>query len=155
LNPSYAPLQVMQRLAHGLPQQAEWKATLDGSQRLITETAPHGFSPDWVLYKRGQGFRPDEASKAEGAYNAIRVYLWAGMLAADAPSRTAVLKTFQPLADFVAANGFPPERVDTQTGKTGSNAGNAGFSAAVAPYVAAIGRDDLAQAQVLRVRTLA
>lgn len=155
LNPSYVPLQVMRRLATALPQQAEWTAVYDSSVKLVTDTAPHGFSPDWVLYRRDEGFQPDEATKAESAYNAIRVCLWAGMLAADAPSRAAALAAFRPMVDFVAAHGFPPERVDTQTGTAGSNAGNAGFSAAVAPYLAALGRNDLAQAQQQRVRSLA
>jgi len=155
LNPSYVPLQVMRHLANALPQQTEWKALLDSSTRLVTDTAPHGFSPDWVIYRRDKGFGPDEQTKAESAYNAIRVYLWAGMLATDAPARSSVLNTFVPLADFVAAHGFPPERVDTQTGTAGSNEGNAGFSAAVAPYLAALGRNDLAQAQAQRTRTLA
>jgi endoglucanase len=155
LNPSYVPLQVMQRMATLLPQQSEWKAMLESSGKLVTDTAPHGFSPDWVLYQRGKGFLPDEQTKAESAYNAIRVYLWAGMLAADAPSRSSVLDTFKPLADYVAAHGAPPERVDTQTGTPGNNDGNAGFSAAVAPYLAALGRNELAQAQAQRTRTLA
>jgi endo-1,4-beta-D-glucanase Y len=155
LNPSYVPLQVMRRLAVALPQQAEWTAVYDSSVKLVTDTAPHGFSPDWVLYRRDKGFQPDEASKAESAYNAIRVYLWAGMLAADAPSRASVLPTFRPMVDYIAAHGAPPERVDTQSGTPGSNAGNAGFSAAVAPYLAALGRNDLAQAQVQRTRSLA
>jgi endoglucanase len=155
LNPSYVPLQVMRHLASAFPQQTEWKAILDSSTRLVTSTAPHGFSPDWVMYKRDQGFVADQASKGESAYNAIRVYLWAGLLAPDAPGRAAVLDTFRPLADFVAAHGFPPERVDTQTGAAASHEGNAGFSAAVAPYLAALGRNELAQAQVQRTRMLA
>lgn len=155
LNPSYVPLQVMRHLANALSQQTEWKALLDSSTKLVTDTAPHGFPPDWVIYRRDKGFGPDEQTKAESAYNAIRVYLWAGMLAADAPARSSVLDTFVPLADFVAAHGFPPERVDTQTGTAGSNQGNAGFSAAVAPYLAALGRQDLAHAQAQRTRALA
>ncbi|AIF47798.1 cellulose synthase complex periplasmic endoglucanase BcsZ [Dyella japonica] len=155
LNPSYVPLQVMRRMASALPEQSEWKAMLDSSSTLVTGTAPHGYSPDWVIYTSGKGFGPDDATKAESAYNAIRVYLWAGMLAPDAQGRASVLDTFRPLADFVAAHGFPPERVDTQTGTPASNEGNAGFSAAVAPYLAALGRSDLAQSQVQRARRLA
>ena len=59
-----------------------------------------------------------------------------------------------PLADFVAARGYPPERIDTRTATPGPNAGNAGFSAAVAPYLAALGRADLANAQAARTRSL-
>lgn len=155
LNPSYVPLQVMHRLISALPAQAGWKAVFDSSVKVVINTAPHGFSPDWVIYQRDRGFLPDEASKAESAYNAIRVYTWAGMLAQDAPARASVLDAFKPLADYVASHGFPPERVDTQTGTVGSNAGNAGFSAAVVPYLAALGRQDLAAAQAARTRSLA
>jgi endoglucanase len=155
LNPSYVPLQVMHGFMTALPQAGEWKALLDSSARLVNETAPKGYSPDWVEYHAKGGFAPDEQTHAESAYNAIRVYLWAGMLAADDPLRTSTLATFKPLADFVGAHGFAPERVDTRTGTTGPNEGNGGFSAAVAPYLAALGRTDLANAQVERSRALA
>ena len=155
LNPSYVPLQVMRRFALALPQASEWKTLLTTSAKLVNDTAPKGFSPDWVEYHAKGGFAPDEQTHAESAYNAIRVYLWAGMLAPDDPLRGGTLATFTPLADFVGAHGFPPERVDTRTGTPGPNEGNGGFSAAVAPYLAALGRADLANAQVERSRTLA
>lgn len=155
LNPSYVPLQVMRRFALALPQASEWKTLLATSAKLVNDTAPKGYSPDWVEYHAKGGFAPDEQTHAESAYNAIRVYLWAGMLAADDPLRPGTLATFTPLADFVGAHGFPPERVDTRTGTPGPNEGNGGFSAAVAPYLAALGRADLANAQVERSRTLA
>jgi endoglucanase len=155
LNPSYVPLQVMRRFALALPQQSEWQAMLETSAKLVNDTAPKGYSPDWVVWRRKTGFAPDEQTKAESAYNAIRVYLWAGMLAPDDPLRDGTLATFRPLAGFIEAHGFPPERVDTQTGAAGPNSGNAGFSAAVAPYLAALGRADLASAQAGRSRSLA
>jgi endoglucanase len=162
LNPSYVPLQLMRRFALALkaaPEAPEWQAMLASSTKLVNETAPHGYSPDWVEYHAQSGgkgaFAPDPQTHAESAYNAIRVYLWAGMLASDDPLRSATLATFTPLSTFVAAHGFPPERVDTQTGTPGPNEGNGGFSAAVAPYLSALGRTDLANAQVARSRTLA
>ncbi|WP_321888715.1 cellulose synthase complex periplasmic endoglucanase BcsZ [Paraburkholderia bannensis] len=163
LNPSYVPLQVMRRFALALPDSSEWKAMLDSSAKLVNDTAPHGFSPDWVVYrgkdgaKNGgkNGFGPDAPTHAESAYNAIRVYLWAGMLAFDDPLRSQTLATFSPLSAFVQAHGYPPERVDTQTGTPGPSEGNGGFSAALAPYLSALGRTDLADAQVQRSRTLA
>ncbi|MFP4833598.1 cellulose synthase complex periplasmic endoglucanase BcsZ [Paraburkholderia sp. BR10879] len=155
LNPSYVPLQVMRRFMLALPEAGEWKALLASSARLVNETAPKGYSPDWVEYHAKGGFAPDAQTHAESAYNAIRVYLWAGMLASDDPLRASTLATFRPLAEFVGAHGFPPERVDTTTGTAGPNEGNGGFSAAVAPYLSALGRSDLANAQVDRSRTLA
>lgn len=156
LNPSYVPLPVMRRLAAVLgAEDTGWKALVDTSARLIVDTAPKGYSPDWVEYQKGRGFRPDTQTQAGGSYNAIRVYLWAGMTAPRDPLRTSVLHAFRPMADYVVAHGYPPERVDSQAGTFGPNAGNAGFSAAVAPYLAAMGLTDAAQAQAQRARTLA
>jgi endoglucanase len=155
LNPSYVPLQVMRRVAQALPDQPEWNAMVDTSTRLVADTAPLGFSPDWVEYRTDHGFEPDEQSHAQSAYDAIRVYLWAGMLAPDEPMRARVLDTFRPLADFIATHGYPPERVDTRTGAPGPNAGNVGYSAAVAPYLIALGRSDPGNTQVKRSRMLA
>ncbi|WP_316154689.1 cellulose synthase complex periplasmic endoglucanase BcsZ [Cupriavidus sp. BIC8F] len=155
LNPSYVPMQVMRRLATLLPDEPAWQQLVASSARLMLDTAPRGFAPDWVEYQPGRGFLPDAQTHAESAYNAIRVYLWAGMLASDEPRRAALLRTFTPLADYVTAKGFPPERADTQTGQPGLNAGNGGFSAAVAPYLAALGRADQASAQARRTRELA
>lgn len=155
LNPSYVPLPVMRRLAVVLSEDSAWKAMVDSSARLIVDTAPRGFSPDWVEYHKGRGFRPDKATGGESAYNAIRVYLWAGIMSPRDPLRTTVLHTFRPLADYVLAHGHPPERVNTETGAAGPNAGNAGYSAAVAPYLAALGHTDAARAQVERMRALA
>lgn len=155
LNPSYVPLQVMRRLSALMPDEPAWQELAGTSARLMLDTAPRGFSPDWVEYEAGSGFLPDAPTRAESAYNAIRVYLWAGMLNSDEPRRAALLRTFTPLADYVAARGYPPERVDTQTGQPGPNAGNGGFSAAVAPYLAALGRAGQANAQVRRTRELA
>lgn len=157
LNPSYVPPQVMRRLAVLWPQEPEWGQLLASSTRVLLETAPRGFSPDWVEYHGGArpGFRPDRQTEAEGAYNAIRVYLWAGMLPEREPTRAKLLATYRPMADYTIARGHPPERVDTRTGAVGPNAGNAGFSAAVAPYLAALGHPDEAQRQIQRLRKLA
>lgn len=156
LNPSYVPLPLMRRLAALLgAEDSGWKTLVETSARLVVDTAPKGFSPDWVLYRKGRGFLPDTQTQAGGSYNAIRVYLWAGMTAPRDPLRQSVLHAFRPMADYVVAHGHPPERVDTQTGTFGPNAGNAGFSAAVAPYLAALGLGDAARAQAARARTLA
>jgi len=49
------------------------------------------------------------------------------MLASADPARARLLKTFQPLADYIAAHGFPPEKVDTANGIAEPNAGPSGF----------------------------
>lgn len=157
LNPSYAPLQVLRGLDAVLPEHAKWRQLIETSRRLLVETAPHGFSPDWAQYQSAKGksgFVPDTATRALGGYNAIRVYLWAGMLDRADPDASLLLKTFRPMVDYVRTHGFPPETIDTATGESGPNAGNAGFSAALVPFLQASGEPLLAQAQAARVAQL-
>lgn len=157
LNPSYVPLQVLRGLNTALPEQAKWRELIGTSRRLLVETAPNGFSPDWAQYQSASGksgFLPDKATSAMGSYNAIRVYLWVGMLDRADPDAALLLKTFRPMVDYVQKHGFPPETINTVTGKPGPNAGNAGFSAALVPFLQTSGEPLLAQAQAVRIEQL-
>ncbi|RQS10578.1 cellulose synthase complex periplasmic endoglucanase BcsZ [Burkholderia sp. Bp8998] len=157
VNPSYSPPQVIRGLAARLPDDRRWAALAVSTGRVLLDTAPKGFSPDWALYRAGAGagFGPDPQTRAESAYNAIRVYLWAGMLDRADPLAAPLLARFAPFADHIAAHGAPPEKVDTTTGVAGPNDGNAGFSAAAVPFLDARGQHALADAQAARVDALA
>ncbi|MET3819404.1 endo-1,4-beta-D-glucanase Y [Burkholderia sp. PvR073] len=155
VNPSYSPPQVIRGLAARLPDDRRWAALAASTGRVLLDTAPKGFSPDWALYRAGAGFGPDPQTRAESAYNAIRVYLWAGMLDRADPLAAPLLARFAPFVDYIAAHGAPPEKVDTTTGVAGPNDGNGGFSAAAVPFLDARGQQALADAQVARVDTLA
>lgn len=137
LNPSYVPLQLMAWFASrsGTP---AWQALQESSRRMILESSPKGFTPDWIIFETGKGFIPDSdgPDKADGGYNAIRVYLWAGTLAADAPGRQPLLDQLAPMADYVARHGHPPELIDTRSGQ-GNKAAPPGFSAALLPFLQA------------------
>ncbi|MDR5759241.1 cellulose synthase complex periplasmic endoglucanase BcsZ [Caballeronia sp. LZ035] len=150
VNPSYVPLQVLRGIGVSLPDDPRWQRLAATSARLLTDTAPHGFSPDWALYRVQGGFAPDEDTQAESAYNAIRVYLWAGLLDAADPARAALLERFAPFAAYIAEHGAPPERIDTRNAQAGPNDGNAGFSAAAVPFLTARGETALADAQAAR-----
>ncbi|GLU33878.1 cellulose synthase complex periplasmic endoglucanase BcsZ [Trinickia caryophylli] len=154
LNPSYLPLQIVRGIGLRLVDDTRWPRLAASAAQLLDATAPRGFAPDWALYRTGQGFAPDQKTRAEGSYDAIRVYLWAGMLDAGDPKAAGLLARFAPLADFVAAHGAPPEKVDATTGQAGPNSGNAGFSAAAAPLLAARGQTALADAQAKRARAM-
>lgn len=137
LNPSYVPLQLVRRMAALFPDTA-WAAVFESSRRLIIESADHGFAPDWVLYQRDRGFLPDPATAGAGSYDAIRVYLWAGMLPAEEPARSTVLQALAGMSRHVIQHGVPPESVDTRSGEI-KGTGPAGFSAALLPFLEANG----------------
>jgi endoglucanase len=153
LNPSYTPLQVLHRLA-GSTAQPAYRALTVSALRVIVRSAPKGLSPDWTVYNtkiHRRGFRADAADKGRGAYNAIRVYLWAGMLHAQAEERHLLLKTLAPMAHFVREQGYPPESIDILTGQA-SGPAPAGFSAALLPFLHASGQTDALRAQTLRLQ---
>jgi endoglucanase len=149
LNPSYVPIPLMRRLA-GLYPKPEWKQLVTTSVDTIVRSSPRGFAPDWVLVRTSGGFLPDADTKAVGSYNAIRVYLWAGLMAEDDPVRPVLLKALAPAAQHVVKTGTPPLEVNTRDGIV-SGAGPAGFSAAMLPFLAASRLPDAARQQRLRV----
>jgi endoglucanase len=153
LNPSYLPMQLMDWLSSRSPDPT-WQRISESSQRILLESAPQGFSPDWTVYEDSKGFRIDSAGaeKGAGGYNAIRVYLWAGMLAPDAPAQPRLLAAFAPMASFIARHGYPPETVNIITGEA-NGPGPSGFSAALLPFLAA--RGDSATLQGQRDRLMA
>lgn len=153
LNPSYVPMQVVRRLA-GLFPDSGWGQLITSSLKQITLTAPPlGFAPEWAIYRAGRGFEIDPETKGEGSYNAIRVYLWAGMLAPGSDDFRALAHSFGGMLKYVAQHGAPPERVNTRDG-TANRDGGSGFSAALVPLLHAVGDTAQAQAQAARARSL-
>lgn len=76
-NPSYLPPQLAQYFSRfGAP----WSTLRETNLRLLLETAPKGFSPDWVRYESKQGWQLKAEKTLISSYDAIRVYLWAGMM---------------------------------------------------------------------------
>jgi len=132
LNASYVPIQLLralQRTGDG----ALWSAVLDSSQRVIIGSAPRGYAADWVLYRESQGFTADTATGGVGSYNAIRVYLWAGMLPEDDPQAVRLARQLEPMAAAAARNAAP-ESIDTNTLEAHGTA-PAGFLAALLPLL--------------------
>lgn len=153
INPSYMPPQVLRGLATQLPDDARWPRLSESASALLRGTAPRGFAPDWACYRTGQGFLPDADTHARGSYDAIRVYLWAGMLGPAATDARGLLERLTPFADYIAQHGSPYESIDTTTAEA-KQVGGAGFSAAAVPFLAALGRASLADAQAARAQSL-
>ena len=72
-----------------------WRQIGANIPRLLGQSARHGFAMDWVDYVPGDGFYPVTEQQPSGiategpggSYDAIRVYLWAGMMAAGGEKR--------------------------------------------------------------------
>ena len=143
LNPSYAPIQALRRLAANDPDSL-WSAVVESSLKVITDSAQKGFSPDWVLFQAGKGFLPDVETQADGSYNSIRVYLWAGLMDGSDPARAEIVNALRPMAAYVAAHGVVPEHVDTRNGVVKGN-GPSGFVAAMIPFIDVVGDTQTAQ----------
>lgn len=133
LNPSYLPLQIVRGVARQTGA-AVWNEVAFSSERVILGSAPKGFAADWIEVTE-QGLVPDRKTQGIGSYEAIRVYLWAGMLPASDPSRDKILAALKPMLNAVARRPAPIESVDTQTLEMHGD-GSAGFSAALLPMLA-------------------
>ena len=143
LNPSYMPLFLFERLAKA-DAAGPWRQVAKGIPRMLDESARHGYAMDWVNYIPGDGFYPappmetgnQHSEGSGGSYDAIRVYLWAGMMDGGGPLRSQVLSAVPAMSVYLANHDAPPEKVGDQ-GIPLAQDGPVGFSAAVLPYLRA------------------
>lgn len=149
LNPSYYPIQVLRRMASLYPD-SQWDQVVITSINTLIKSSERGFTPDWVLYDNKSGFMPDAEKKAVGSYDAIRVYLWAGMLAETEPARAVLIKKLDPMIQYIVQHGVPPLEVNT-TDASASGFGPVGFSSAMLPLLAIYNQKTVLEQQRLRV----
>jgi endoglucanase len=131
LNPSYTPPQLLERLSSVDPA-GPWHEILASSTRVLEEGSTHGLAADWVAYRAGRGIEIDPQKGAIGSYDAIRVYLWAGMMAPEDPLSVRWRRSTEGLQRAWRTTGVVPERVDVRTDVT-SGRGPIGFVAALLP----------------------
>lgn len=130
-NPSYLPPQLANYFTRfGAP----WTTLRETNLRLMLETAPKGFAPNWVQYQQNKGWQLQPAKTFVGSYDAIRVYLWTGMMHDRDPQKARLLARFKPMAMLTTKNGVPPEKVDAASGKPTGD-GPVGFSASLLPFL--------------------
>ncbi|SAL23221.1 endo-1,4-D-glucanase [Caballeronia peredens] len=135
LNPSYLPLPLLRGLAHEMPD-GPWTSLAQNAAKMIKVTAPRGYAPDWAAYQSNQ-FVVDPKNGDVGSYDAIRVYLWAGMTASADPLARPWLDALGGMRQSVAQNGFPPEKVSTISGAA-TGEGPLSYWGALAPYFKAL-----------------
>ena len=149
LNPSYMPIPLLRRLAQFDPL-GPWQAIAESTARLIAHSGLRGFASDWVGYRAvsaSEGLFVNDPFKGDlGSYDAIRVYLWAGMTPIADPLAQPILDSLGGMASATASNGFPPEKVHVALGVT-EGRGPFGFSAALIPYFHALRQPWLVELQ--------
>ncbi len=135
LNPSYAPVFVLRRFALEDPW---WGPAADAAVEMIVRSAPSGLSPEWARFNAaGRLVKPEGEDFVDGSYNAIRTYLWAGMLSPEDPARAVLVERLRPMVEATRAMNFPPAHVNVVTGEAGE-AGEAGpdyFGACLLPLL--------------------
>ena len=153
LNASYLPLQLILRLAEAADA-SPWSRVARSTPAVIQGSSRNGFVLDWVAYwEQQESFRdaPLPRPEAKASYDAIRVYLWGGMLDPKTPGRDDILAAMSGMERSLLANDVPPAEV-LADGRVKDPHGGVGFSAAVAPFLASLGREQAAQRQLRRVK---
>lgn len=144
LNPSYLPLQLVERFAKEAPD-GPWEQMQEVTVSLVAESAPHGFAPDWVEFHAGQGFVPDPVKGPVGSYDAIRTYLWAEMLPVDSAHRERLSTAVSGMYLAWAEQGRVPEIVNTQNPESRSGSAPVGYFAAILPQALRWGGNETAK----------
>ena len=135
LNPSYAPPQLFERMRKQFPDHIQWQNATDNLANFLVETSPLGIAPDWVWwYDQQWQFAPATNPNLSpwGSYDAIRVYLWVGMLAKETTYTETLQQHFSKALAFIDNNKQPVEKVNVLSGQ-GEGIGSTGFSAALLP----------------------
>jgi endo-1,4-beta-D-glucanase Y len=152
-NPSYAPLQLLAALGAEFPG-GPWRELMDGVPKQLSANVGHGFAMDWVRLQTDSGYSgvagPSTPGPGFGSYDAIRVYLWAGMLDPQAPGRSQLLANLSGMKAYLDTHVVPPERVSCE-GTVANTKSPVGFSAAVAPFLMAFGDNIKSKAQLARL----
>jgi endoglucanase len=153
LNASYLPVQLLLGLA-GHTRGKRWRQMADLVPLVTAGSSAKGFILDWIAYRSFEGFstQPAPVSPLLGSYDAIRVYLWAGMLAVETPGREQILAAVGGMPAYLDQNALPPASV-SETGQVTDARGNVGFSAAVIPLLMALKRTGPLERQKLRLRS--
>jgi endo-1,4-beta-D-glucanase Y len=155
LNPSYLPPSLLAYFAQQDPQ-SPWGQVLESLPAVLA--TPQGFAMDWV--KAGPAGvhasatpEADEnaqagkaAAPAQGSFDAIRVYLWLGLADAKTPGVREELHELEGMAMYLQGHMTPP-RVIGADGVVTNPDGPPGFSAAVIPYLHALGLEKLERVQ--------
>lgn len=150
-NSSYYPLQILKRIS-AADTSGVWLQVTQNANKMLIAVSVSGYSPDWSIFREQQGWIIAADKGTGGSYDAIRVYLWAGMLHRDDPDKKTLMAKHTGMLDWLMqGKDAPPETIDTQTG-VANGVAPAGFSAALLPYLMSFNKPALAQTQLSRIQ---
>lgn len=149
LNPSYLPLQVLRGVATEVSG-GPWHALARTTVTMIESATPRFLVPDWVVVRPNGAIELDLQAGLGGSYDAIRTYLWAAMLSNQDPDRQRLLSRMKGMATLLENQLIPPVKIDALSGRFEGSA-PLGFSAALLPYLEAVGAEPAARRQRLRI----
>lgn len=145
---SYMPGFIFQYLAT-TDSQGPWRAIWGNYMRMAPQIFSAGIAPDIFVVDANGKVIPDTEAKPSASYDAIRVYLWAGMSGKPGKKLIKLLPGYDTL---IRKTGLPPEKVNPLTGKAiESNYSPLGFSAAVLPYLKILGDNSSLKKQLARL----
>lgn len=149
IDPSYLPGFMFRYLA-GIDPKGPWQPVWDGYVRMAPRIFSKGMAPDTVVVDSAGMVWPDSEREPSGSYDAIRVYLWAGM---SGPADTPLVNMLKPYADLIRKRGTPPEKINPVTGVAiASDYAPIGYSGAVLPFLKALGDKPTLERQLARIR---
>ncbi len=150
INPSYLP-GFMFKYFGAVDPKGPWTQIWQDYLRTAPEIYAAGVAPDlYVVSSRGVVAQDTERAPA-GSYDAIRVYLWAGM---SGEQGGGLVRLLTPFAEHIRELGMPPEKVNPATGAAlKADYSPIGFAGAVLPFLAALHEDALLKAQLSRLAT--
>ncbi len=152
VNPSYLVPQLLRGLSAEMPQ-GPWGTIAGNLPAMLSKEVGNGFAMDWVSYQATTGYSPavGTGSESGGSYDAIRVYLWAGMLDPQSLEYNDLLRSLSGMEQYMRNHPIPPERV-APNGRIISDQSPVGFSAAVTPFLLASGNTRGAAEQQARLK---
>jgi endoglucanase len=143
-NPSYTPLHLLRALAQADPG-GPWSTLAHQHLLLLRDGCPRGLAPDWMTWQLDRApsttghWISDPVQGDLGSYDAIRCYLWAGLLSPQDPLAAEQLRCLQGLRPLLRSAAALPERLHTRSAEPHQGQAPAGFDAALLPYLGALG----------------
>ena len=157
-NPSYTALHQLQALA-GFDPGGPWAVLARQGMAMMQAVCPQRLAPDWVAWQldrtspaSGGQWVADPQHGDTGSYDAIRCYLWAGVLSPQDPRQATLLRVLGGIGPRLRPGAPVPERLRTRAGDAGRGDGPPAFDAALLPLLSAQGERAALQDRLARLR---